>query len=180
VYLDMGLDQEALSSLDRCHGNDEYAVEREHSRGDALHNLGRLKEAQAAYKKGLQLAGHDPQIESKLGYVEVRLGEQAGFLRMQNAIAALPHGAELHERLIKAYMAAGMLPEAATAAEQFASTLVHPKTILRAAAIRAHLKQDEQARKLIERGLEFFPQSVELHQVRAELAARAYTASTGQ
>ena len=180
VYLDMRLDQEALSSLDRCRGNDEYAAEREHSRGDALHNLGKLKEAQTAYKKGLQLAGHDPQMESKLGYVEVRLGEQAGFLRMQDAIAALPHGAELHERLIKAYMAAGMLQEAATAAEQFASTLVHPKTILRAAAIRAHLKQDEQARKLIEHGLEFFPQSVELHQFRAELTARAYTASTGR
>jgi tetratricopeptide (TPR) repeat protein len=180
VYLDMGLDQEALSFLDRCHSNDEYAVEREHSRGDALHNLGKLKEAQAAYKKGLRLTGHDPQMESKLGYVEVRLGEQGGFQRMHNAIAALPLGAELHERLIKAYMAAGMLPEAANAAEQFASTLIHPKTILRAAAIRAHLKQDELARKLIERGLEFFPQSVELHQVRAELAARAYAASTNQ
>ncbi len=180
VYLDMGLDQEALSCLDRCSGKDEYAAEREHSRGDALHNLGRLQEALTAYKNGLQLAGHDPQMESKLGYVEVRLGEQTGFQRMQNAIAALPLGAELHERLIKAYMAAGMLPEAATAAENFASTLVHPKTILHAAAIRAHLKQDEQARKLIERGLEFFPQSTELHQVRAELAARAYAASTNQ
>jgi len=180
IYLDMGQDQQALSSLEHCRGNDEYAVECEHSRGDALHNLGRLKEAEAAYKKGLQQAGHDPQMESKLGYVEVRLGVQAGFLRMQNAIAALPLGAELHERLIKAYMAAGMLPEAAAAAEQFAATLVHPKTILRAAAIRAHLKQDEQARKIIEHGLEFFPQSVELQQVRAELAARAYAAGTGQ
>ena len=178
VCLDMGLDQEALSCLDQCQGNDEYVVEREHSRGDALHNLGRLQEAQAAYKKGLQLAGHDPQMESKLGYVQVRLGDQSGFQRMQDAISALPLGAELHERLIKAYMAAGMLPEAATAAENFASTVIHPKTILRAAAIRAHLKQDEQARKLIERGLEFFPQSTELHQVRAELAARAYAAST--
>ncbi|HSS99880.1 MAG TPA: hypothetical protein VLK33_22755, partial [Terriglobales bacterium] len=102
------------------------------------------------------------------------------FQRMQNAIAAIPLGAELHERLIKAFMAAGMLPEAAAAAEHFATNIVHPKTILRAAAIRAHLKQDEQARKLIERGLEFFPQSTELHQVRAELAARAYAASNGQ
>jgi len=180
VYLDMGQDLEALSCLDHCQDNDEYAVEREHCRGDALHNLGRLQEAQLAYTRSLQLGGHDPQMESKLGYVEVRLGEQAGFQRMQSAIAALPLGAELHERLIKAYLAAGMLPEAAAAAEHFASTLVHPKTILRAAAIRAHLKQDEQARKLIERGLEFFPQSMELHQVRAELAARSYAASTNR
>ena len=103
----MGLDQEALSFLDRCHSNDEYAVEREHSRGDALHNLGKLKEAQAAYKKGLRLTGHDPQMESKLGYVEVRLGEQGGFQRMHNAIAALPQGAELHERLIKGLHGSG-------------------------------------------------------------------------
>jgi hypothetical protein len=180
IHLDMGMDREALACFDHCPGNDEYSVEREHSRGDALHNLGRFQEAKLAYAKAVRLTGHDPQMESKLGYVEVRLGEQAGFQRMQNAIAALPLGAELHERLIKAYMAAGMLPEAATAAENFAATLVHPKTILRAAAIRAHLKQDEQARKLIERGLEFFPQSTELHQVRAELAARAYAASTNQ
>lgn len=180
IYLDIGQDQEAISCLDRCQDKDEYAVEREHSRGDALHNLGRLQEAQRAYKKGLQLAGHDPQMESKLGYVEVRLGQQVGFQRMQNAIASIPLGAELHERLIKAYMAAGMLPEAAAAAENFAANVVHPKTILRAAAIRAHLKQDEQARKLVERGLEFFPESTELHQVRAELAARAYAASTNQ
>ena len=180
VYLDLGKDEEALAALDRCREKDEYVVEREHCRGDALHNLGRFHEAKTAYRRGLQQAGHDPQIESKLGYVEVRLGDPVGFERMQNAIAALPRGAELHERLIKAYMAAGMLPEAATAAEQFAATLVHPKTILRAAAIRAHLKQDEQARKIVERGLEFFPQSVELQQIRAELAARAYAAGTNQ
>lgn len=180
VNLDMGRDQEALAFLDLCRGNDEYAAEREHSRGDALHNLGKFQEAHAAYKQALQLAGHDPQIESKLGYVEVRLGNPQGFERMRNALAALPLGAELHERLIKACMAAGMLHEAAAAAEQFALTIIHPKTIVRAAAIRAHLKQDDQARKLIERGLEFFPQSVELHRVRAELAARAYAAGTGQ
>ncbi|HSS95576.1 MAG TPA: glycosyltransferase, partial [Terriglobales bacterium] len=79
VYLDMGLDQQALSCLDLCQGNDEYSAEREHARGDALHYLGKLQEAQIAYKKGLQLAGHDPQMESKLGYVEVRLGEKTGF-----------------------------------------------------------------------------------------------------
>jgi glycosyltransferase involved in cell wall biosynthesis/Flp pilus assembly protein TadD len=178
VCLDMGRNEEALAALDGSR-DEEYAVEREHCRGDALHNLGRLQEAQTAYARGLQLAGHDPQMDSKLGYVEVRLGKRAGFARMQNAIVALPQGAELHERLIRACIAAGMLPEAAAAAEQFAGTVMHPKTILRAAAIRAHLKQDNQARTLIQRGLEFFPQSPELLQAKAELAGRHQTAGQG-
>ncbi len=173
VNLDLGRDQEAIKALDLAKGDDEYAAEREHCRGDALHNLGRLGEAHAAYARSLQLIGRDPQIESKLGYVEVRLGDRiSGFLRLKNALAALPLGAELHERLIKAYMAAGMLAEAAVAAEAFASTVVHPRTVLRAAAIRAHLHQPEKALALISRGLEFFPQSAELQHARAELAGK--------
>jgi hypothetical protein len=65
-----------------------------------------------------------------------------------------------------------MLPEAAAAAEAFASTVVHPRTVLRAAAIRAHLHQPEKALALISRGLEFFPQSAELQHARAELAGK--------
>jgi tetratricopeptide (TPR) repeat protein len=180
IYLDMGRNEEALAAFEQSAANDEYAVEREHGCGDAFHNLGKLNEARAAYTRGLQRAGHDPQLESKLGYVEVRLGERAaGFARMQNAIAALPLGAELHERLIKAYIAAGMLPEAAEAAEKFAAAVMHPKTIMRAVAIRTHLRQDEQARMLVLRGLEFFPQSVELQNAHAELAVKSQAASEG-
>jgi tetratricopeptide (TPR) repeat protein len=171
VNLDLDRDQEALDALATAHLESEFAVEIEHCRGDAFHNLGMLKESRAAYQKCLQRIGSDPQIESKLGYVEVKLGEhRSGFSRIQNALALLPLGAELHERLIKAYLAAGMIPEAADAAEKFASVLLHPKTLLRAAAIRAHLKQDEQARTLILRGLQFFPESTELKRAHAELA----------
>jgi hypothetical protein len=173
VNLALGRDRDALAALELCGEDREYAAEREHCRGDALHNLGMLPEARTAYRKSLELVGHDPQIESKLGYVEVKLGEkQSGFLKMQRALAALPLGAELHERLIKAYLTAGMLPEAAEAAETFAATVLHPTTILRAAAIRAHMKQQEQAQKLILRGLEFFPQSPELQRAHAELGRR--------
>ena len=171
VNLDLGRNQEALAVLRLAENDGEIAAEREHCVGDALHNLGRLRESQAAYQKCLQLIGQDPQIESKLGYVEVKLGEHgSGFSRIQNALEALPLGAELHERLIKAYLAAGMLPEAADAAEKFASILLHPKTVLRAAAIRVHLRQEEQARNLISRGLQYFPESDELKHAQAELA----------
>jgi Tfp pilus assembly protein PilF len=170
VNLDIGQHQAAVAAFAHCAHDPEYAAEREHYRGDALHDLGRLKEAQAAYRQSLRLTGHDPQVESKLGYVEVRLGEfESGFPKLQAAITAFPNAAELHERLIKAYMAVGRLDDAAVAAETFASRVIHPKTILRAAAIRAHLKQDDQALTVIQRGLEFFPESPELQSAKAQL-----------
>jgi tetratricopeptide (TPR) repeat protein len=171
VNLDLGRHEEAVASFARCAHAPEYAAERAHHSGDALHNMGRLEEAKAAYQQSLRLTGPDPQVESKLGYVEVRLGDfDAGFAKLQAAIALLPNGAELHERLIKAYMAIGRLPDAAAAAEDFALRVIHPKTILRAAAIRAHLKQQDQAHTLIQRRLEFFPESPELRSAEAQLA----------
>jgi hypothetical protein len=47
---------------------------------------------------------------------------------------------------------------------------MHPKTFLRAAAIHAHLKQEEKARSLIQRGLEIFPESPELRNAEVQLA----------
>lgn len=170
INLDLGRHQEAVTAFQRCAHDPEYAAERAHHSGDALHNMGKLEEAKLAYQQSLRLTGPDPQVESKLGYVEVRLGDfDKGFAKLQGAIALLPNGAELHERLIKAYMAIGKLPEAAAAAEDFALRVIHPKTILRAAAIRAHLQQEEKARTLIQRGLEFFPESPELRSAEAQL-----------
>ena len=120
VNLDLGRHDEAIAAFERCGHDSEYAAERAHHSGDAFHNLGKLQEAKAAYQQSLRLTGPDPQVESKLGYVEVRLGDfDAGFTKLQAAIAIFPNGAELHERLIKAYMAIGRLPEAAAAAETF-------------------------------------------------------------
>jgi glycosyltransferase involved in cell wall biosynthesis len=170
INLDLGRNEDAVAAFARCTQDAEFAAERAHYCGDALHNMGKLEEARASYRQSLRLTGPDPQVESKLGYVEVRLGDfEPGFTKLQAAITLFPNGAELHERLIKAYMAIGRLPEAAAAAETFASRVIHPKTILRAAAIRAHLKQQEQARSLIQRGLEFFPESPELRSAEAEL-----------
>ncbi len=170
VNLDLGRHQLAVDAFERCQHDEEFAAEREHHLGDALHDLGKLKEAQAAYRRSLRLTGRDPQVESKLGYVEVRLGEfETGFRKMQQAIAEFPNGAELHERLIKGYFATGRLAEAAAAAETFAGRVMHPKTFLRAAAIRAHLKEEEKARGLIERALQLFPESPELKNAEAQL-----------
>jgi Flp pilus assembly protein TadD len=170
VHLDMGHDNEAIAALERCAGDAEHAAECEHYRGDALHNLGRFADARIAYRRCLAVVDHDPQVESKLGYVEVRMGEhELGFAKLEAAIEILPRGAELHERLIKACISSGHLAEAAAAAERFATVVPHPKTFMRAAAIRAHMKDEYHARRLLNQGLEFFPQSADLRTAQDQL-----------
>ena len=78
----------------------------EHLRGDALHNLGRLLEAHAAYSEAVRLTGNDPVLSSKLGYTEVRLGRaREGIKRLKQAAEKAPEVAEIRERLMKALVA---------------------------------------------------------------------------
>jgi len=74
VYLDLGKYDQALDALDAAHADKRIQALREHLRGDALHNLGRLLEARTAYSDAVRLTGNDPVLSSKLGYTEVRLG----------------------------------------------------------------------------------------------------------
>ena len=74
VYLDLGKYGQALDALDAAHADKRIQALREHLRGDALHNLGRLLEARTAYSDAVRLTGNDPVLSSKLGYTEVRLG----------------------------------------------------------------------------------------------------------
>ena len=78
-------------------------------------------------------------LESKLGYTEVRLGhKQPGIAKLVRAVAAMPDVCEIHERLIKAYIVAGMLAEAAETADKLTILFATPETFLRAASIRAN------------------------------------------
>jgi len=154
VNLTAGRDREALVALELANPDGESAALREHLRGDALHNLGLLKEARLAYRKAIKLTGSDPLLESKLGYTEVRLGhKQPGIAKLVRAAAAMPDVSEIHERLIKAYIVAGMLAEAAEAADKLTSLFASPETFLRAASIRAQLEQWQHTEDLLSAGL---------------------------
>jgi len=64
---------------------------KEHTRGDALYNLGRLKEARSAYVRALNLLPEDVRIASKLGLTEVRLGlKKNGLARLTKALQNIP------------------------------------------------------------------------------------------
>lgn len=164
IQLELGHNEEALRAFESADGIRQGEALREHFRGDALHNLGRLREARIAYCNSLKLDRLNPIVESKLGYTELRLGmRKAGLSKMQNSVKRLPGLPELHERLVKGYVVAGQLPEAACAAERLIERCTTPKAFLRAASIRAELAEWPQVRSLLERGLQLFPDSQELH-----------------
>jgi hypothetical protein len=76
---------------------------------------------------------------------------------------------EVHDRLMKACLIAGNLPEAAEAAEHFAACIAQPTTFLRAASIHAQLMNWSRAEKLVALGLRLFPHSTDLAAAAAEI-----------
>jgi glycosyltransferase involved in cell wall biosynthesis len=171
VYLDLGKYSQAIEVLDGMRGDQRSRGLREHLRGDALHNLGRLLEARAAYHEAVRFSGNDPVLSSKLGYTEVRLGRaKEGINRLKEAAEKAPNVAEIRERLMKAFVAVNILPDAADQAEKLASLEGTAKAYLRAASIRAHAKQPQRAREVLNRGITVCPDSTELRRAFAELS----------
>lgn len=171
VYLDLGKYSQALEALDSTRGDQRSRGLREHLRGDSLHNLGRLLEARTAYQEAVRFSGSDPVLNSKLGYTEVRLGrDREGINRLKEAVERAPDVAEIRERLMKAFVAVNILSDAADQAEKLASLEGTAKAYLRAASIRAHAQQRQQAREVLHRGIAVFPDSTELRQAFAELS----------
>jgi glycosyltransferase involved in cell wall biosynthesis len=170
VYLDCGMHELALASLAAAHLHNRSRALREHLRGDALHNLGRLLEARTAYSEAFLLTGNDPVLSSKLGYTEVRLGRTSeGIARLKQAVETAPEVAEIRERLMKAFVAVNALTEAAEQAEKLASLEATVKAYLRAVSLSVHARQPRQAREILNRGIALFPDSAELQRALAEL-----------
>ena len=173
VYLHLGRFQEALDAADRDLRTGHTVALREDVRGDALQCLGRFKEARMAYRKAAKLMGDNPILESKLGYTEVKMGQKnTGLARLRRAARAVPDMYPIHDRLMKGCIIADRLEEAAETLEKFSKIASTPKLFLRAASLRAQLQQWNQTEVLLSRGLQLFPQSVELRQAYSELASR--------
>ena len=171
VYLDLGKYRQAIEVLDSTRSDHRSRGLREHLRGDALHNLGRLLDARTAYHEAVRFSGNDPVLSSKLGYTEVRLGRaREGINRLKEAAEKAPDVAEIRERLMKAFVAVNILSDAADQAEKLASLEGTAKAYLRAASIRAHAKQRQRAREVLHRGIAAFPDSTELRRAFAELS----------
>ena len=108
-------------------------------------------------------------MSSKLGYTEVRLGRREGIPRLREATQSAPEVLEIRERLMKALICMNSLPDAASEAEQLARLEGTAKAYLRAASIRVHARQLEQAKEILNRGIAAFPDSNELRMALTEL-----------
>jgi len=173
VFLRLERYQEALNALEHDKRDGSSMALREDLRGDALYGVGRYREARMAYRRSLKLSRNNPLLESKLGYTEVKLGQKSsGLARLRHAARLVPDVHSVHDRLMKGCIMAGRLEEAADVAEKFTFVMGHPKLFLRAASIRAQLKEWKTAEELLARGLELFPESVELQEARAEAARK--------
>ena len=67
IYLDLGKYKQALDTLDAAAPDKRSRPLREHFRGDALHNLGRLLEARTAYSEAVRAHGERSRIEQQTG-----------------------------------------------------------------------------------------------------------------
>jgi len=169
VFLKLERYPEALKALEHDWRTGSSAALREDLRGDALYGVGRYKDASTAYRRALKKSG-DPLVESKLGYTEVKLGQKStGLARLRHAAELIPEVHAVNDRLMKACIMAGRLEEAAEVADKFTLKMGHPKLFLRAASIRAELKQWANAEETLSRGLQLFPESPELQSARTEI-----------
>ena len=165
--------QEALNALEGDTRKGSSSALREDLRGDSLYGVGRYKEARMAYHRAMKCSGKNPLLESKLGYTEVKLGQKnTGLARLRHAARLAPDLHPNNDRLMKGCIIAGRLEEAAEVAERFTHIMGHPKLFLRAASLRAQLKQWSQAEDTLSRGLQLFPESPELRVAQAEAASK--------
>jgi glycosyltransferase involved in cell wall biosynthesis len=170
IHIDLGRPFDALLAIEHTEDTEEAAGFRERLKGDAYYNLGQMPQAGSAYRNALRFEESSLVVQSRLGLTEVRLGDfAAGFARLRRAVEEAPHEAEFHDRLVKALIVAKDLSGAAEAAERFTGCLCHPRTFLRAASIRAQLKQWDRSEKLLAHALELFPDSPGLRDAWAEV-----------
>lgn len=173
IYVDLGKYQEALNSLQHDSRTGAGVALREQIRGDALHGLHQFDAARQAYLKSMRAGGRDPGLESKLGYVEVKLGKMdSGFARLTHAAQEVPGMFAIQDRLMKAYVITGKLKQAAEVACAYAPQSTHPRIFLRAASLCASAQEWSKCVAILELGLHRFSESSELRQALDEALVR--------
>ncbi len=174
VYLNQGRSEQALAAIDHDQRRAVGGALREELKADALLSLRRFKEARLAYRRAMKLSPESAMLESKLGYTEVHLWQiNSGLAKLRRAARVAGDHHVMYDRLLKGCIIARRLPEAAEAAEKLADLIPNPRIFLRAASIRAQLKQWDLAQEILSRGLQKFPESPELKRALAEAGNRA-------
>lgn len=150
------------------------------TKGDAAMQAKDYALARRCYQQAVELLGAAPRLESKLGLSEVLSGQpQSGLSRLASAAEREPKSAELHDRLIAAYVALGRIAEAAETAERkLRTTEPRPESFLRAASLYVQLPQTtawQRAAGLVQAGLAQFPADEKLRSAAMEIGRRLAT-----
>jgi tetratricopeptide (TPR) repeat protein len=166
----LGRFEEALVALKRAPQDDSPSL-RTHLTGDCLVGLERFSEARTAYEDALAMAPLDRIVGSKLGLIEVRLGQtREGVARIEAAARAGLPLEEVDQRLAEAYMTAGMIPEGLSATEQLARAYGRPAAWLEMARFHAQRGQWWRALQTLDSGIEQLPGVLDLHTLRTKAA----------
>ena len=173
-----GRHREAITCLDQAEASGGKVPLVYEGRGNASYGLGDFSVARRFYLQALEFPGDSPQIESKLGLTEVRLGRnEEGLAHLRRAIEQEPQSGNLYDRLIAACVWLGRVPEAAEAAEaKLTRTSLQPENFMRAASLRAQLQDWPQAISLLNQGIRCFPEAEKLRETLAEAERQAITA----
>lgn len=145
--------------------------------GDAHYNLAEYSRACEWYQIACKRAPENANAESKLGLAQVRSGRvTAGLHRVRHAVMQDASNPELHDRLLIVEAWLNHVAEAAVAAEnKLCCVTPRPEDFVRAASIRAQLKDWDRAAEILRAGLAKFPDSETLRSTlsKAETLAGA-------
>jgi glycosyltransferase involved in cell wall biosynthesis len=171
--------QEGLQALQHLPDTGDWGITKAWSSGDMLHNLERHKEARAMYVLAMERVKKSKStfppeftgsVESRIGYAEVKLGmRKVGFRKLHHACEVAPMVLGNHNRLMKACVFIQDDRGAAESVETALRYMFSEKLFRRAVALRIRLREFDRAGELIETGLQLFPQSDSLLQMKAEL-----------
>jgi tetratricopeptide (TPR) repeat protein len=139
--------------------------------GDAHYNLGNFQEATRLYRRAHKADTVSGNLQSKLAMAELRCGEtETALRRLRRVLHEERQAPEIYDRLISALAFAGRLNEAAEAAEaKLAAVEPDETSFMRAASIRAKLRDWQKAEASVAAGLQRFPQSERLQQALSEI-----------
>lgn len=174
-----GKHREALACFEEAEDCDPRPEMVTEVKGDAYYGLGEFDAARRCFRKAIERQGESPQLESKLGFTEIRLGHAAkGLDRLRRTIDRAPEFLDIHDRLIAAYVWLGQLRQAAQAAEKKLTVDQQPDFFLRAASLYAQLQDWPRAAALARQGLKQFPDDGKLSEAAVEAEKQLTIAET--
>lgn len=172
---------EVLDASDHVPDAPPLSMLKQSARGDAFHGLKRLKEAQRAYRKALEICRKLPELqscslltdlESRLGFTNVGLGlVEPGLDRLRRAAIQTPNCFETQDRLMRGYLLAGQIEAAAQTSADIARLFRAPRLYVRSAAIQIRAGQADRARTCLDEAATLYPADPDIARIRRELSA---------